>query len=165
MRLKLSNWDIVMREVPDEITLALNLSECPNNCKGCHSPQLRHSIGSELTFELLDTLIKSSDGITCVAFMGGDRFPEDVSYLAQLVHSEYFGTLKTAWYSGKDYISDKINPKNFDYVKVGSYIENKGPLDNPNTNQRMYQYSPLFSSCIEGLGAGWRDITNRFWNK
>jgi anaerobic ribonucleoside-triphosphate reductase activating protein len=29
--------------------------------------------------------------------------------------------------------------ESLDYVKVGPYIEAKGPLPNPDTNQRMYR--------------------------
>lgn len=163
MRLKLSNWDVVMREVPDEITLALNLSDCPNNCKGCHSPQLRMPIGQELTFDVIQDLISKNDGITCISFMGGDRYPEDVNYLAQLIKTEYCYTIRTCWYSGCDKLSPKINLRNFDYIKIGSYMEDKGPLDNPNTNQRMYHYSELYPDVT--IGKGWRNITSLFWKK
>ena len=29
--------EVVFREFPDEVTLALNISGCPNHCPGCHS--------------------------------------------------------------------------------------------------------------------------------
>ena len=35
--LKYVNHDIVFQEFPDEVTLAINLSCCPNGCTGCHS--------------------------------------------------------------------------------------------------------------------------------
>ena len=35
--LKYANFDIVFQEVPDEVTLAINISNCPNQCVGCHS--------------------------------------------------------------------------------------------------------------------------------
>ena len=31
------NTDIVFQEFPDEVTLAINISECPCRCPGCHS--------------------------------------------------------------------------------------------------------------------------------
>lgn len=158
MRLKLSNWDVVMIEVPDEVTLALNLADCPNNCPGCHSPELRMPIGTELTYGILKELIDSNDGITCISFMGGDKFPEDINWLAQLVHTEYAGTIKTSWYSGKQDISSKIELRNFDYIKVGPYKSDLGPLNNPKTNQRMFMIDHKNNHNLV-------DITNKFWKK
>ncbi len=34
--LKYVNYDIVFQEFPDEVTLAINLSSCPNGSPGCH---------------------------------------------------------------------------------------------------------------------------------
>lgn len=47
-----------------------------------------------------------------------------------------------------------------DYLKLGSYKEGFGPLDNPNTNQRFYQviHTPTASSLLI-------DITYKFWKK
>lgn len=38
--LKYVNTDIVFQEFPDEVTLAINLSNCPCHCPGCHSSYL-----------------------------------------------------------------------------------------------------------------------------
>ena len=35
--LRYTNTDIVFQELPDEVTLAVNLSGCPCRCPGCHS--------------------------------------------------------------------------------------------------------------------------------
>lgn len=35
------NFDIVFAEIPDETTLAINITNCPNRCPGCHSPHLQ----------------------------------------------------------------------------------------------------------------------------
>ena len=69
--LKYVNHDIVFQEFPDEVTLAINLSCCPNGCTGCHSAYLRGDVGEELTLQRLEALIESYAGeITCVALMG-----------------------------------------------------------------------------------------------
>ena len=39
-----------------------------------------------------------------------------------------------------------------------------GPLNNPNTNQRLYHFSKFYSSSVGGR-KGWRDITSYFWRK
>ena len=115
-----------------ELTLSLNLSQCPNRCPGCHSPQLQDDIGFPLDDGLLDGLLERyGNDVTCVCFMGGDREPAEVMRLAGHVHSR---GLKTAWYSGKQRLPDCFRTDVLDYVKVGPYIESKGPLPSPDTN-------------------------------
>ena len=145
--LKVASYDVVFQEIPGEVTLALNLSNCPCHCPGCHSPHLAEDIGEPLTEELLDALMNQYKGlITCVAFMGGDAEPEEVKRLAK--HIE---TLKTAWYSGRMNMPDE----GFDYVKLGGYVESLGGLKSPTTNQRLYKR----------VGDSWEDITASFWRK
>ena len=43
--LRLASFDVVFQEIPGEVTLALNLSGCPNRCAGCHSPHLWEEVG------------------------------------------------------------------------------------------------------------------------
>ena len=58
-------------------------------------------------------------------------------------------------------LSDYINTEWFDYIKLGPYIPECGPLNQKTTNQRMYLNTGL-SSSINGL-IGWKDITYKFW--
>ena len=141
-------------EIPDEITLCINISNCPNKCEGCHSSWLQKNIGIELNnYELYDIINKNS-GISCVCFMGGDSNPEEVNDLAIKIKSK---NLKVGWYSGKSEISDKINIKNFDYIKIGPYLKDKGPLSDKNTNQKMYEI--IHFTGMNSL----KDITYKFW--
>lgn len=74
--LKYAGYDIVFQEIPDEVTLALNLSGCPNGCPGCHSPHLQRDEGEALTPGALERLLERyGREITCVCFMGGDATP------------------------------------------------------------------------------------------
>lgn len=151
--LKYLNTDIVFQEIPDETTLAINLTGCPCRCPGCHSPHLWADIGTPLTPDSLDTLIASTtDHITCVCFMGGDAAPEEVAALAAHLHHTH-PALKTAWYSGRQYIPHHIDKQQFDYIKVGPYIAHLGPLTSPLSNQRILHRQP------NGIFA---DITARF---
>jgi anaerobic ribonucleoside-triphosphate reductase activating protein len=152
--IKFVDTKIVFQEVPDEVSLAINLSNCPCHCKGCHSPYLAEDIGKVLTLDVLEHLIRKNQGITCVSFMGGDSDTVRVDGLAEFVR-KCFPSLKVAWYSGRDELSEHIYISNFDYIKLGHYDEECGPLSNPNTNQRMYKISK--GELI--------DITNRFWNE
>jgi anaerobic ribonucleoside-triphosphate reductase activating protein len=143
---------VVFAEVPGEVTLAINISNCPCNCKGCHSPYLGTNTGEPLFPEVLDELIDNNKGITCVAIMGGDSNHAEVNALAFYIKVIY-DNIKVAWYSGRQELSDSIKLKNFDYIKLGPYKEEYGPLNSKTTNQRFYRVK-------EGNLV---DITEKFW--
>jgi len=126
---------VVLEEIPEEITLAINISNCPGCCPGCHSPYLQEDIGEELTDEILRNLIEKNIGISCVSFMGEGR---DKEALLSLTHTVRNKGLKVALYSGRYKVEDEYNSY-FDYIKVGPYIESKGPLRKTTTNQVLYK--------------------------
>ena len=65
--MKVASYDIVFQEIPEEVTLALNISQCPCHCQGCHSPHLAEDIGEQLTTELLQNLLdRYRSAVTCV---------------------------------------------------------------------------------------------------
>lgn len=159
--LKYLNTQVTFSEIPDEITLCINITGCKIRCKNCHSAYLAEDIGEELTFEVLNSLIKKNEGITCVAFMGGDAEPATVNDLASYVKESY-PNIKTAWYSGRQELSKDIEIKNFNAIKLGSYIEELGPLNSKTTNQRFYEVRQV--SDMEGkLYYGLDDVTYKFW--
>ena len=154
--LKYVNTGIVFQEIPDEVTLAINISNCPCRCPGCHSHYLWDDIGLPLTTGALDDfIVKYGNDITCIAFMGGDADPRGVDQLAQYIHEEY-PQFKVAWYSGKTVISKAIDKTDFDYIKIGPYIRHLGPLKERTTNQRLYKQT---------ADGEFEDITARFWRK
>ena len=109
--MKYVNTGVVFQEIPDEVTLSINISNCPCHCMGCHSQYLWEDIGEPLNAMSLDVMLKEyGDDITCVAFMG-------------------------------------------------PYIEAKGPLNKPTTNQILYKVNP---KAENGIG---EDITKKFWKK
>ncbi|MDR0348538.1 MAG: anaerobic ribonucleoside-triphosphate reductase activating protein [Tannerella sp.] len=143
--LRYVNFDIVFQEIPGEVTLAVNLSNCPNRCKGCHSLYLQEDAGETLDEKVLFAwLEKYGSAITCICFMGGDAEPHEVCRLAAFIRKES-GNVKIGWYSGKDALPESISPMNFDYIKLGAYREDLGGLNVPATNQRFY--------CIENDGS------------
>lgn len=83
--LKYSDILITFSEVPDEISLCINISGCKVHCKGCHSKHLWEDIGTDLTKEELRRLIEANEGITCVCLMGGDHNPMYITELAKEV--------------------------------------------------------------------------------
>ena len=52
------NFDIVFAEIPDEVTLAINITGCPYRCEGCHSPHLREDRGERLDADALAALLE-----------------------------------------------------------------------------------------------------------
>ena len=154
--LKYVNSDVVFQEIPDEVTLAINISNCPCRCPGCHSRYLWEDVGLPLNTEAIDDFVEEyGDDITCLAFMGGDNDPKGVNILAQYIHEEY-PQFKVAWYSGKTVISAAVNRADFDYIKIGPFIRHLGPLKSPTTNQRLYRQNDQ---------GEFEDITHRFWKK
>jgi anaerobic ribonucleoside-triphosphate reductase activating protein len=138
--LKFVSYNVVFQEVPDEVTLAINISGCPNHCKGCHSPYLMEDIGEMLSCEVLaELLMKYKKSITCVCFMGGDSDPVAVDKFAAFVRRGTSNQVKTAWYSGRSHFPENCTLENFNYIKLGPYIERLGGLDSPNTNQRFFK--------------------------
>ena len=127
---------LVFKEVPSEISLAIEITGCPLRCKGCHSPHLRnHKLGTELTNqEFIRLLLKYKDAITCVVFLGGEWYKEGL--VDKLVIAKNIG-LKTALYTGEESVSEDIL-QHLNYLKTGPYIEHLGGLESPDTtNQKL----------------------------
>ena len=82
--LKYVNTDIVFQEFPDEVTLAINLSNCPCHCPGCHSSYLWKDVGQPLTPRSIEDFLRDVGHVrlTCVGLMGGDAEPEAVDAVA-----------------------------------------------------------------------------------
>ena len=137
--LKYQGYTIALQEVPDEISLTFNISGCTHKCPECHSKYLWEYKGHYLGEDLLKVLSIYKEYISCVCFMGGDQNLEELYTLCKKIKSE---ELKVCIYSGsddieifKDFICDSI----VDYLKIGSYKQEFGGLDNINTNQKMYK--------------------------
>lgn len=140
--LKCYSYDIVCQEIPDEISLAVNISCCPNRCPGCHSPWLWEEAGEDMTEDMLLSLISGySAAITCFCFMGGDAEPSEVERLSKWIKSKW-PHIKTAWYSGRAELPEGFDVKSLDYLKLGPYISELGGLKSPTTNQIFYKVTP-----------------------
>lgn len=148
--IKYLNYAVVFEEMPKHLSLAINITNCQNNCIGCHTPDLREDIGQELTIEELDRLIEENWGINCVIFMGEGNDVKTLCKLSQHVREKH--NIVTCLYSGKPNL-EQYMIENFDYVKVGPYIEEFGPINKPTTNQRLYKI----------VGDLQIDVTKEFW--
>lgn len=148
---------ITFAEVPDEISLSIQITNCQNRCKGCHSPFLRKDFGEDLEKDLPVLLEKYEDQITCVCFMGEGN---DIVGLQNCIDLVKNSGLKTCVYSGED--CDEYSwYLNLDYLKAGPYIAELGGLNNKTTNQRMYKITEEVvknKTCLN-----FEDITYKFW--
>ena len=140
---------VVLEEIPDRVSLAVDISNCRGNCVGCHSPFLKLDIGEELTPAVVDDLITDNFGVNCFLFLGEGRDPEALLSLAGHIRTAH-PAMEIALYSGREDVEPAIWDA-FDYVKVGPYRPECGPLNERTTNQRLYYHK--------------EDITFRFWRK
>ena len=116
--MKYLDYAVTFSEFPDEISLCINISNCPFHCPGCHSPELWKDKGIELSQRKLEKLISD--------------------------------------------IPKEIDIKWFDYIKIGPYIQEKGGLDNPNTNQRFYAKGSTLHK-MDANSEMLYDVTYKFW--
>ena len=149
---------VVIEEIPDRVSLAVDISNCQGNCVGCHSPFLREDIGEELTEDVVSSLVEANFGVNCFLFLGEGNDLPALLRLADHVHS--LG-LEAALYSGRKEVERDIY-LTFDYVKTGPYMEHFGPLNERTTNQRLYKviHDPSSKPDYRLI-----DLTSRFWHK
>lgn len=147
----------VFSEVPEEITLALSISNCQIKCNECNQKDLWKNVGKPLHRSSLTTLIHLHAGITCVCFLGsGNKEYKELNTLAKTVKDN---NLKVALYLGEEVIPSELDMSLYDYIKVGPYKAELGGLNSPTTNQRMY----LIHHDSYSKGTYWcTDITYKF---
>ena len=182
--LKYTTAQVTFREIPDEVTLCINISNCPIHCPDCHSKELWNDVGIELTPKELERLIEANKGITCVCFMGGDNNYEELhNIVIRFYHwkmtsrTPHISSIKIALYSGRDSVQDLANRAGywielFNYIKIGPYIKFCGGLNHKTTNQRLYQVDKGGVEIAKlRLNDGYDriikviDITSKFWKK
>jgi hypothetical protein len=163
------NPQITFREVPDEISLTiptLCCNPCSSDCnsKFCWISNWKEK-KEELTLGCLLDLIEKNEGITCVTIMTSLNF-KTLDYLFSNIKFQY-PHLKTALYVGanwEDLLQDiyfhTFNFQNLDFLKIGSFDKNFGPLDNSNTNQRFYKINHLCKGKDK-----FENITDKFLQK
>ena len=157
--IKYKNYMVVFEEIPDKVTLAVNITNCQNRCVGCHSPELRQNIGNELTTNEIDKMIKENDGINCFLFMGEGNDQETLIKLMEYIKRTY-PLLDLALYSGRETVESELLCY-LDFIKVGPFIPEYGPLNKKTTNQKLFQISHELNRIDYFI----TDITSKFWKK
>ena len=150
--------NVVLEEIPDMLTLAIDISNCTGLCEGCHSPFLRLDVGEELTSSAIDRLIAENYGINCFLFLGEGNDHQALMDAASYIRENY-PSLALGLYSGRESVEDEIWQV-FDYVKVGPFRPSCGPLNNQPTHQRLYKLTRNPDGSVTRT-----DITSRFWRR
>jgi anaerobic ribonucleoside-triphosphate reductase activating protein len=135
--MKIYNIEIVLQEVPGEISICFTITGCYLHCSGCHSPHLwNKNYGTTLSHEkYIEVLTKYKGFATCVLFMGGEWHEEIlVKYLKIAKKMNY----KTCLYSGLENVSNNIMNQ-LTYVKTGQFKKELGGLDSHLTNQKFME--------------------------
>lgn len=173
------SYRVSMKEIPDHIAFVINIGNCTQCCRGCHSEDTMSYYWGEHPKEVpLKKVIKKASkvhklGATVCCIMGGTTnygvTRESLTALVKalaLIFEDGVGL-----YSGSDNaIDDNIDIEIYNYLpadnnyyyahytpltylKIGSYQKDLGGLDNPKTNQRYY---------VKESDGEWHDRTSLF---
>ena len=127
------NFQVVLQEVPGEISLCFSISGCNKHCDGCHSPFLwKEGNGSVLTKEVYTSILNQYENLaTCVLFMGGEWHQKELIEMLQLAKIK---KLKTCLYTGENAVSEEIID-HLTWLKTGMWKQELGGLESRLTNQ------------------------------
>lgn len=131
------DFQVVLQEVPGEISLCFSITGCTFRCEGCHSPFLwKKGTGSKLTKEKYCELLQQYKNLaSCVLFMGGEWHKEELIELLKLAKEQQF---KTCLYTGEKQVEKEILNE-LTWIKTGKWIESLGGLSSKKTNQKFIE--------------------------
>lgn len=128
---------VVLQEVPGEISLCFSITGCRLKCEGCHSSFLWNmKNGAPLSEELYISLLEQYKGLaSCVLFMGGEWHPDILSsFLKHATEKQY----KTCLYTGEEKVPNDILDK-LTWIKTGKWDPTLGGLESKTTNQKFIE--------------------------
>jgi anaerobic ribonucleoside-triphosphate reductase activating protein len=136
---------IVFQEMPKDVALAFELTNCPFRCDGCHSPHLQEDNGYELTVDVFKNILNKYVGlVTAVLFLGSAYNDVDRDLLMQMLDYAKTMNMKTCIWTGEEDVCPAIKDR-LDFLKVGQYRKDLGGISDKNTNQR---YFDLKNNCL-----------------
>jgi len=132
-----SDIEIVLQEVPGEISICFTITGCKLQCRGCHSTHLwKKENGKELSIEKYFEILNKYKGFaSCVLFMGGEWYLHEL--IQNLKTAKKMG-FKTCLYTGKIKVEKKLVSE-LTWLKTGPWIQNLGGLDSISTNQKFIE--------------------------
>ncbi len=140
-------------EIPTKQSLVIYISNCQHKCKNCHTPYLHDSFGDSLkdNFQTIFNIYYNYFDVVCFMGEGKESIKEkdEMIKYCKFIHDN---KKQVALYCGRDcYIESWM--KCFDYVKIGSYQEEKGPIVKKTSNQKLFKKE----------NNKYKDITYMFW--
>ena len=151
-KLPVVNKGITLTEIPNRISVFFEIGNCTCHCDGCHSPELwdtNYTRPNMTVQEIIDYVDEQYNlGANAVVLMGGMNnrgFPKDLFALLLLELSTRF---QVGVYVGDDDL--RWLPRfPIKWIKSGRYEKDKGGLDSLTTNQKFYEFNPVYRSWID----------------
>lgn len=132
---------VTMNEVPDHLAFYIEMGNCKQKCKGCHSPHLWNIVNNPMSIEELEVLAYDAinKGANAIVLMGGTTNDIPYPHLVRLI-DKLSQIAPVCLYSGSDdYEQDMLIAitTRLTWLKTGSYQETKGGLMSTETNQKF----------------------------
>ena len=132
---------VTMNEVPDHLAFYIEMGNCKQKCKGCHSPHLWKTVDNPMSIEELEVLAYDAinKGANAIVLMGGTTNGIPYPHLVRLI-DKLSQIAPVCLYSGSDdYEQDMLIAitTRLTWLKTGSYQETKGGLMSTETNQKF----------------------------
>lgn len=133
----LNNFQVVLQEVPGEVSLCFSISGCQLRCQGCHSPYLwKEGNGVLLSKDWFVSTLKAYKNLaTCILFMGGEWHENKLISYLKIANSENY---KTCLYTGETDVSNCIKEQ-LTWLKTGKWDQDRGGLNSKYTNQKFIE--------------------------
>ena len=133
------NTNIVLQEVPNEISICFNISGCQLNCPGCswrNVDMQPKELSRDYYLEILDQNVGLA---SCVVFMGGEWKRSELIWLLESARERGY---KTCLYTGQNSITLDLL-RLLDYIKMGPWRPQKGGLNHKSTNQVFFKLEQI----------------------
>lgn len=146
MKLPVISISITLNEIPEHIAVAIELGNCKQKCKGCHSPWLSIPLPTKQWMELEDVMRKVNEqvkkGANAIVLMGGTHTGLTTAELVEAVNvlscyapiGLYSGLTDSAAIH-----KDLKELSRLKWLKTGGFDMKLGGLASPRTNQRFYE--------------------------
>jgi len=128
-------FNVVLREVPGEVSIGFMVSGCKQGCNGCSYKSLDKHGTEDLSLWHFEEILKDNQGLaSCIVWMGGEWMEDLPEFLARAKSLGY----KNCLYTGMKTLGDIPSSVSalLDFAKTGRW-EGK-PLTDVDSNQKFW---------------------------